>query len=141
MFPRYLFVGLLPHWRDFGGLRRSKRVSEILCDPYGNPKRLPDRIVSDIMDGLQLGTFEQRALAAARVAAWVGMRVTIKEGPFKGASGVVTRANRSGVRIEVGNLSGATFPLNVTLDQLPLLDIFISQDDQHKRSAPHVGVG
>lgn len=136
MFPRYLFVGLLPHWHDWAGLKRSKRVQEILSDAYGMPLRMPERIVNDIMTGIQLGTFEARALAAARVAAWAGMHVVMKDGPFRGAKGVVTRANKNGLRIELRGLAGATFPLNVTLDQIGLLDIFIGQDDQHKQNAP-----
>lgn len=136
MYPRYLFVGMLPHWHDWMGLKRSKRVQEILSDPYGIPRKMPERIVRDIMTGLDLGTFEARALAAARVAAWAGMRVVMKDGPFKGAKGVVTRANKNGLRIDLTGLAGAAFPLNVTLDQIGLLDIYIGQDDQHKQNAP-----
>lgn len=136
MYPRYLFVGMLPHWRDFDGVMRSKRVLEILSDASGCPKRLPGRVVADLMTVAEPRPSESRSLAAARVAAWVGMRVTLKAGPFKGAAGVVASATRAGVRIEIDGPAGTAFPINVTLDQLALLDIFITQDDRQKRSTP-----
>lgn len=136
LFPRYLFVGLLPHWRDFAGLRRSKRVQEVLCDAWGRPKRLPERIVAAMIRAGRLETGEGRAEAVAQVAAWVGMEAMLLSGPFKGACGRITQASKTGVRIDIAGPNGATFPLQLPLEQLGFLSIVAGQDDQQKRSAP-----
>lgn len=130
LFPRYLFVGVLPHWRDFAGMRRSKRVREILCDAYGVPKRLPERVAASLHLVSRIDAAPDRAAAAAEVAAWIGMRARVVAGPFKGAHGRVVQAGKTGLRIDIEGPNGATFPLNVPLEQLGFLSIFSGQDDQ-----------
>lgn len=135
LFPRYLFVGLLPIWRDFAGLRRSKRVQEILCDPFSSPVRLPFKEVEGLMDACERGRFEDAAARAVRFAAMLHMRVDLMAGPFAGYSGEVVRAGKAGIRINVKGGNGATFHLDIPMAELARSKVFKVQDDQQKQSA------
>lgn len=134
LFPRYLFVGVNRHFRDFEPVRATKRVLEILADSTGRPVEIPYPVIEAMQGDVEVQDNDAAAIRLAQVLRMMGRRVRIEDGPFKGLQAEICRASRKAAQLLV---HGEAVSIRV---DVPLLDFVWSevsspQDDQQKRSA------
>lgn len=135
LFPRYVFVGLNPQRLDFDALLRSKRMVEILCDPFARPQRIRTAEVVALMDEVERGDYDEAVLRLAKLTGLIGKHAQIHSGPFAGYGGQIVAVDRKSAKIEVSGPNGAAFAINLPLAELGRAGLYSVQDDQHKQSA------
>lgn len=105
----YGFVEFDPHEDEWGKIKYSRGVVELLCWPDGRPDALSEREGAWLVD--QFGHGPVADLEAALLPFRVGSRLRVTDGPFAGLAGTCERSSNTVVRL-ILSLFGAPRPFD-----------------------------